>query len=357
MILPLDSILSSSHPIPPPPPPPVSPYGVFHGTLFQYSSSPSLVAFESVSSLNQPNNNNKCILLGGLSDGLIPLPYTKLLEETCHSIGWSLIQPLFSSSYTGFGHGSIDQDGLELHMLLTYLIHHHQATNFALIGHSTGCQISIHFLNHEQEFATTTQHVRVVVLQAPVSDREYPMFQNLHSYQEHVHLAQDMIANHQGEEMMPRKVFWAPITASRYSSLHDVDGQEDFFSSDLTDAQLHERFKGVRTLGKQGRIKVLVALSEEDEYVPPTVDIQILLQRLCHAMNHDEEEENKEKIQSFHDMDAWTKLSNMDSYQKDTITARPLVLHHANHNLSKGDVSLFIEQVKQMLHLVTNPPS
>ena len=31
-----------------PPPPPLSPYGVFSGTLFQYSSSPSLTAFESL---------------------------------------------------------------------------------------------------------------------------------------------------------------------------------------------------------------------------------------------------------------------------------------------------------------------
>ena len=48
-----------------PPPPPLSPYGVFSGTLFQYSSSPSLTAFESLPPHPADTTcKNKCILIG-----------------------------------------------------------------------------------------------------------------------------------------------------------------------------------------------------------------------------------------------------------------------------------------------------
>lgn len=56
------------------------------------------------------------------------------------------MQPILSSSYLGFGHGSLSRDTDELARLMEYLVCHHSAENFALVGHSTGCQNSIHFL-------------------------------------------------------------------------------------------------------------------------------------------------------------------------------------------------------------------
>ena len=139
--------------------PPLLPYGVFTGQLFQYSTNPSLIAFESSprtaapagrrsASPPQSTTGKKCILLGGLSDGPIPTPYAKLLEERCHSMGWSLVQPILSSSYLGFGHGSLSRDTDEIVRLMEYLVCHHSAERFALVGHSTGCQNSIHLLKH-----------------------------------------------------------------------------------------------------------------------------------------------------------------------------------------------------------------
>merc|ERR1719221_1573631 len=121
--------------------PPLSPYGVFAGHLFQYTTNPSLIAFES--SIKEPN---KYILVGGLSDGPIPTPYAKILEEKCRRSGWSLVQPVLSSSYLGFGHGSLSRDADEVSKLMSYLISHNSARRFAFVGHSTGCQIAVHFL-------------------------------------------------------------------------------------------------------------------------------------------------------------------------------------------------------------------
>ena len=103
-------------------------------------------------------------MIGGLSGGLIPTPYTKKLEEACHDTGWSLVQPLISSSYTGFGHGSLDRDTDELNALMEYLSYHRSAEVFALVGHSTGCQNSIHFLKHGKKEMIGKTKVSVILI-------------------------------------------------------------------------------------------------------------------------------------------------------------------------------------------------
>ena len=311
------------------PPPPLSPYGVFRGTLFQYSSSPSLIAFESLppsppTSNDDDNflhkNNKKCILIGGLSDGPIPTPYTKLLETECHNLGWALVQPVLSSSYLGFGHGSLTRDSAEIGQLLAYLMTHHDAEQFALVGHSTGCQNSIHFLKYGQQ--ELVDQVKVVALQAPVSDRETE-----EDHSEYIKQAQTMVEQQQGDEMMPRSAFWAPITASRYLSLLDVNGEDDFFSSDLTDEQLCERLGHV---GRKKELDLIAVYSGKDEYVPSFVDKDVLLRRMVKAMNGDNVVEG-----------GTTGGGN----------ARGLMLENANHNLSEseGDGARFVAAVGRLL--------
>jgi len=42
----------------------------------------------------------------------------------------------------------LERDTKELVTLMDYLVCHHSAEQFALVGHSTGCQNSIHFLKY-----------------------------------------------------------------------------------------------------------------------------------------------------------------------------------------------------------------
>jgi len=172
-------VMSSS---PPPSQLPKSPYGSFQGTLFQYHR--NLVSFESNTSAPL-----KCILLGGLSDGMIPTPYCKGLEEKCHELGqWSLVQPILSSSYLGFGNGDLDRDVQELNFLLEYLKTHNSGTHFALVGHSTGCQISMHYLKH----GLHRNLISLVVLQAPASDREGAIMDSISKYETNLAIANDL---------------------------------------------------------------------------------------------------------------------------------------------------------------------
>jgi len=313
--------------------PPLSPYGVFAGQLFQYKTNPSLIAFESsppsMSSEIVTQSSNKCILLGGLSDGPIPTPYAKLLEQKCHSLGWSLVQPTLSSSYLGFGNGSLSRDTDELVQLMDYLVCHHSAERFALVGHSTGCQNSIHFLKSGRR--DLVDRLKVVALQAPASDREsLSMTPGDHSV--HLTHAQSLVTQKKGEEMMPRSAFWAPITASRYLSLFDVGGDDDFFSSDFTDEELGERLGHVGIVGRETGLHLVAAFSKKDEYVPENIEKDVLLKRLVSAMNGFDGEGN-------------------DEIAGRIVVARGLMLENGNHNLSKGegDKEEFVEAVGKLM--------
>ena len=306
-------------------PVPFANYGLLSGQLFLYGA--GRAAFESspltstAGGVAAPSlSSKKCILLGGLSDGLLPVPYTQDLADACSEASWSLVQPVISSSYLGFGHGSLQRDCDELQELMRYLINYREAQEFCLVGHSTGCQDAVYFLEHAAP--DLCDRLNVVALQAPASDREGAELEAGHA--SNLSLAQSLVDDGKGEEMMPRSAFWAPITAQRFVDLNAKGGTDDFFSSDYTDAELAERLRHVGR--NRQNLKVLVAFSGADEFVPPHVDKKALTERLAAAMNIDCEEEGKD-------------------------VAEPFYLETGNHNLSEGpnDGKLFVAKVAELI--------
>jgi len=298
---------------------PFSNYGVLTGDLFLYAG--GRAAFESPAA--QPPPEKKCILIGGLSDGLLPCPYTDILEKMCQERSWSLVQPIFSSSYTGFGHGSLERDCNELEELMRYLIEFRNGKEFAIVGHSTGCQDAVYFLENA-EIALRSK-LRFIALQAPVSDREGAMQQE--GYEEKIAYAEKIIQDGNGQEMLPRSYFWAPITAQRFVDLHAKGGADDYFSSDYTDDELIQCLKHVGSHD----LDVLVASSGSDEYVPSNVDTKNLHQRLVDAMN--------------------TLCVKNGSKN----VAEGLYLESGNHNLSKGpqDAKQFVNRISEILNRIS----
>lgn len=59
--------------------------------------------------------------MGGLTDGLLFAPYCRPLAAKLEAAQWSLVQTLLSSSHTGYGTASLDQDARELHQLACHL--------------------------------------------------------------------------------------------------------------------------------------------------------------------------------------------------------------------------------------------
>uniref|UniRef100_A0A0D3GNM3 AB hydrolase-1 domain-containing protein n=1 Tax=Oryza barthii TaxID=65489 RepID=A0A0D3GNM3_9ORYZ len=225
--------------------------------------------------------NHQVIFIGGLTDGFLATDYLEPLSLALEVEKWSLVQPLLSSSYTGYGISSLEQDALELDQLISYLINKENSDGVILLGHSTGCQDIVHYMR--TNFACS-KAVSGVILQAPVSDREYRA--TLPETAEMIDLAAKMLSEGRGMDLMPREANPdAPITAYRYHSLCAYMGDDDMFSSDLSEDQLRQR------LGHMSTTQCQVIFSMGDEYVPEYVDKEALVDRLCRALGNAEKVE------------------------------------------------------------------
>ena len=264
-----------------------------YGNLFIYDPNYKLVAFESGSS-----SSSRCmILLGGLTDGLLSLPYAERLSLKLQSISqpYSLIQPLLRSSNLQYGWHTIDNDIEDLRTLIDYLVNHRtDLKSIILMGHSTGCQDIIHYLRQEKVHPKITR----VILQGPVSDREY--LTRLSSTKDQLNYCRENKTNR--HEWLPRYLHDPPLTIERCLSLNEVNSSEDMFSSDLTDQQLKSIYQNIS-------IPIIWIWSKRDEYVPDDIRNQVenfvknklanrsnstlvLLESADHAVSNPEEQTN-----------------------------------------------------------------
>lgn len=240
----------------------------FCGVLFKYGPKAIQVAFKT------GEHKQQVVFIGGLTDGFIATEYLEPLAIALDKEKWSLVQLLMSSSYTGYGTSSLQQDAMEIDQLISHLINKENSEGVVLLGHSTGCQDIVHYMRTN---AACSRAVRAAILQAPVSDREYNA--TLPKTAAMIDLASTMIAEGRGSELMPREADpSSPITAYRYHSLCAYMGDDDMFSSDLSDDQLRTR------LGHMSNTPCQVIFSMADEYVPEYVDKKALVERLCRAM-------------------------------------------------------------------------
>ncbi|CAH9080555.1 unnamed protein product [Cuscuta europaea] len=247
----------------------------FRGVMFKYGPNSIQVAFKT------GDYKQQVIFIGGLTDGFLATEYLEPLAIALDKEKWSLVQFLLSSSYSGYGTSSLKQDAVELDQLISYLINKEDSEGVVLLGHSTGCQDIVYYLRTN---AACSRAVRAAILQAPVSDREYRA--TLPDTASMIDLASKMISEGRGSELMPREANPdAPITAYRYHSLSAYNGDDDLFSSDLSDDQLKQR------LGHMVSTPCQVIFSMGDEYVPDYVDKKALVDRLCRAMGGAEKAE------------------------------------------------------------------
>ena len=120
------------------------------------------------------------------------------------------------------------------------------------------------------------------ILQAPASDREsIVLTMDSKVYEESCKVAQGMLDAGDGEEILPKKVTKgyfspAPVSANRWLSLASPnhDGDDDYFSSDLSDDQLMKSFGAL-----PARSPLCVLFSGSDEYMPKILDMAVLIQK------------------------------------------------------------------------------
>jgi len=268
-----------------------SPTAPLSGCLYRYKhpSWPApLQAFESPAA---HAHRKYCVYIGGLTDGLLACSYVEALGAALDERGWSLVQPVLSSSYAGFGCSSLQRDADELAQLLRHIADREEGdAEFALVGHSTGCQDAVTLLRTAPPELRC--RVRAAVLQAPVSDRESQTVEQDSDGSRGRLLAEAeaKLAAGEGEALLSQKYYgFVPISASRFASLVGRDGPDDLFSSDFTDERLAAKLGHMGLAGQRATapshpgLRTLFCFSGGDEYVPPSVDVPLLARRFVAA--------------------------------------------------------------------------
>lgn len=212
------------------------------GTVFSYNGT---------FALRHGASRSRCVVLvGGLGDGLLSLGYTSALARFCADNDMSLVIPQLRS-HPAYEKVAIDSDVDDIESVVGGC-----EGDVVLIGHSTGCQDILLFLDRHPA------RVRGAILQGPVSDVEAcASFRN--SPAEHQKIMDR--ARDAGRLFLHGGKLWL---AERFLSLFEQHGREDLFSSYLGD-EAFARWKRP--------VPILSILSEHDESYPPSADGE------CHA--------------------------------------------------------------------------
>ncbi|KAH7132526.1 hypothetical protein B0J11DRAFT_521911 [Dendryphion nanum] len=275
----------------------------FPGTVHTYSPR-RLIAFEhapppSQSSSPSPSTStstssslNTLLWIGGLSDGLLTVEYPQKIS-TILPPTWRIAEVHLSSSYKGWGLSSLARDARELGQCVAYFKTLRPGGKVVLMGHSTGCQDVMQYVVG-QKGAGEEDRIPIDggILQGGVSDREAwdsmmaeetPERRAL--FERTKRTARDLVDAGRGKEVMGREgnimyeEFNTPVTAYRIDSLLSAGGDDDYFSSDLSDDVL------AKTFGRfPPSTPLMFLLGELDPYVPASVSREGLITRWTDAV-------------------------------------------------------------------------
>ncbi|KFY47445.1 hypothetical protein V496_10645 [Pseudogymnoascus sp. VKM F-4515 (FW-2607)] len=251
--------------------------GAFPGTLHHYAG--KLVAFELTAAEKEEQRQNILFFIGGLGDGLLTVPYAAQLARQLPPT-WSLVQVQLSSSHIGWGTSSLGKDVDELSQCVDYFRNiAGRSGKVVFMGHSTGCQDVMHYLVGPGKESRAP--IDGGILQASVSDRQAMEGQLDEKQRSNTNkIAAEWVAAGRGEDVLSSAAthgfFDAPICARRWLSLASPnhDGEDDYFSSDLTDEQYQRSFGSLPK-----RSKLCILYSGKDEYVPEHVDRKALVEK------------------------------------------------------------------------------
>ncbi|KAL2847085.1 hypothetical protein BJX68DRAFT_240202 [Aspergillus pseudodeflectus] len=303
------------------------------GVLHEYAK--RLVAFEySTSPCSSGDGSHvkphTLLFIGGLSDGLGTVSYVADIVAALEDTEWSLFSPILSSSYAGWGMGGLRQDVRDIAACVEYIRGYKRRsasdcckTKIVVMGHSTGSQDVLQYISapnrrdRDSRSDTTAPapgcgvsarvprpQVDGAIIQAPVSDREAIQWvlqegNKRHTAEELQKVYAEAIRNAQKhtfenyrslDTIVPLPATSSlgfpsstPISSRRFLSLASPaspqdPGEDDLFSSDLTDDRLRDTFGAIHGRGVL-RSKLLVLYSGQDETVPPWVDKVHLLRR------------------------------------------------------------------------------
>jgi alpha-beta hydrolase superfamily lysophospholipase len=249
---------------------------VQEGKLHRFSK--RLVAFEHTTAHGE-TSNNILLWVGGLSDGLSTCAYPQLLAKTVPR-GWSLAQVELLSAHDGWGTSSLQDDVKGIALCVDYFRKVKPGGKIVLMGHSTGCQDGMEYAVGKGR--DNRLPIDGVILQAPVSDREAISHSTPKEiYEPLLKTAKEWIKDGRGQDVLPlalaTPVFGFSrcyITAYRANSLMGFGGDDDYFSSYLSEDALKKTFG---TMKKE--TPLLILFSGADEHMAASIDKSALARK------------------------------------------------------------------------------
>lgn len=240
-----------------------------------------LIALEHATKNAGQFHDNIIIFIGGLSDGITTVPYVQPLAQALDTKGWGVVEILTQSSFIGYGTGSLARDSEDITNAIKYFYSEDGGSKkkIVILGHSTGSQDVLYYLTqqYDGDVNSLSQRPQIAggILQGGGSDREaLSIMYDKDFLDESLQVADQMISEGRKNEIMPwkfiSKFFGAPISAYRWKAFADVRGDDDYFSSDLTQEDLSKTFGKLNT-------PLQVLFSGADEFVPESVNKEQLL--------------------------------------------------------------------------------
>ncbi|KAI0976173.1 hypothetical protein F4678DRAFT_216172 [Xylaria arbuscula] len=219
------------------------------------------------------NAKNALIFIGGLGDGPHTVPYTRTLAKRLGEdlTGYSLFEFRLKSSFSAFGFTRLADDVADVAALVKYL-RGLGKERIILMGHSTGCQSCLEYTAPVHNAAS----VEGYILQAPVCDRDaIALDMGYDKLDESVKAAKLLIDAGKSQERMsltglPEFMQDIPISAWRWYSLVAPDGEDNYFSPDLTDEVAAPYWNRINK-------PLLILHSGSDEFVPEFVNKEALI--------------------------------------------------------------------------------
>ncbi|PHH83726.1 hypothetical protein CDD82_3800 [Ophiocordyceps australis] len=223
-------------------------------TVHPYGSAWTNYAYE----YGETASDNAVIFINGLFGGPHTSPFVRRVAEKIHEaqhVSFSVFDIRLRSAFTGFGMSSLSNDAADIAVLVEYL-RSIGKRKIVLHGHSTGCQDCMEYANYNKHHHPS---VDGFILQATVSDREF--LETQADYQEKLDFANALIKEGKSNFCIPRDdPDEVAMSAYRVHSLYAKGGDDDYFSSDLSN-------KTVVDFWKRFQKPVMVLLSEKDEFV------------------------------------------------------------------------------------------
>lgn len=239
--------------------------------MFQFSKSDkNLVGFVSLGSDHQMCKN-AVVLVPGVTDGFMSMAYSSTLAKSLQAKGFSLVQAQISSSFMQFGFSSIEKDCEELTVLISYLRDEMAFQKIVFLGHSTGAQDAVYFMQHSPMRGA----VSAVILQGAVGDRD--IINSDPSLRVMIEEAKKLRQEGKEQAFLSGTLYEAPVTAARFLSLSERLSKEDMFSLDLTEEELANILKPVQ-------VPILLSFSSNDEYVPDYTAQKALAERMVKVL-------------------------------------------------------------------------